>query len=84
MNKNTQDAPFGVPTCSASSSVAIPRDRPWHLYPDGTKAPSWGGGHWVRVMGGWKWCSGDVFPRPGYDNMDQVILPPNAKTQAPT
>ena len=53
----------------------IPRDKPWHLYPNGTKAPAHGGGHWVRVTGGWKWCTGDIFPTPGGDNMDQVILP---------
>lgn len=58
------------------SGQAIPRDRPWWHYPTGTKAPAHGGGHWTRETGGWKWCTGDVFPTPGGDNMDQVILPP--------
>jgi len=53
----------------------VPRDRAWHMYPVGTKAPAHGGGYWVRVTGGWKWCTGDVFPNPGGDNMDMVILP---------
>ena len=60
---------------TTSKSEPIKRDRPWWHYPTGTKAPAYGGGHWVRVTGGWKWCTGDVFPTPGGDNMDQVILP---------
>jgi hypothetical protein len=75
--ETTDFLPSDDATCSASPGNAIPRDQPWHIYANGTKAPSCGGGHWVRVTGGWKWCSGDVFSHPGGDNMDQVILPAN-------
>ena len=41
------------------------RDRPWSDYPIGTKAHSVDGGYWIRVVHGWKWCTGDTFPTPG-------------------
>ena len=53
---------------------AIKRDRPWHLYPNGTIAPAPNGGHYIRETGGWKWYIGDVFPTPSGD-CDRVILP---------
>jgi len=39
--------------------------KAWCEYPLGTKAYHYGGGHWVRVEHGWKWCSGSTFPTPG-------------------
>ena len=43
-------------------------------YPIGTKArESWSGGYWIRVLRGWKWCTGDTFTRPGGAN--EVLLP---------
>ena len=33
--------------------------------PIGTKAISDTGGYWIRTKRGWKWCTGDTFPRPG-------------------
>lgn len=49
------------------SAVKLPKDRDWSDYPIGTKAHSCGGGWWIRVRGGWKWCTGDTFPGPGGD-----------------
>jgi len=60
---------------SAGSRI-VKRDRPWHLYPNGTKAVAPNGGHYLRETGGWKWCAGDLFPRPSAD-VDRVILPEN-------
>lgn len=65
-------------------------DRPWDLYPVGTKAHAVTGGHWIRIEdGGWKWCTGDTFPTPGGDACgacielpEAVKLPPNWVGQA--
>lgn len=44
------------------------QDRPWSEYPAGTIAESIIGGYWTKTEpGGWKWCVGDTFPRPGAD-----------------
>lgn len=43
--------------------------------PLGTKAPSFNGGHWVKVERGWKWCTGSTFPRPGGDWTGELIAP---------
>lgn len=43
--------------------------------PIGTKAPAIGGGHWVKVAGGWKWHNGDTFPQPGGDWTGELIPP---------
>lgn len=43
--------------------------------PLGTKAPAIMGGHWERVEGGWKWCTGSTFPRPGGDWDGRLIQP---------
>jgi len=68
--------------CSDSAgSRIVKRDRPWHLYPNGTKAVAPNGGHYLRETGGWKWCAGDLFPRPSAD-VDRVILPENASSDA--
>ena len=64
---------------NCSADRVVPRDRPWWGYPIGTKAPALGGGHWIKVKGGWMWFNGDIFPTPGADNTGKVILPPNAK-----
>lgn len=50
--------------------------------PMGTKAPAIGGGHWVRVEQGWKWCTGSTFPRPGGDWNGKLIAPAPATQQA--
>lgn len=47
--------------------------------PLGTRAPAIGGGHWERVKHGWKWCTGDTFPRPGGDWNGKLMPPPQAK-----
>lgn len=40
----------------------------WSEYPEGTKVYAIGGGYWVKVRRGWKWCAGTaIFPRPGAD-----------------
>jgi len=36
-------------------------------YPIGTKAIAATGGYWEKTKYGWKWCTGDTFPRPGGD-----------------
>lgn len=49
-------------------------NHPLESYPIGTKArESWHGGYWIKVLKGWKWCSGDTFPIPGCAN--EVMLP---------
>ena len=49
-------------------------DKPFELYPIGTKArQSWSGGYWIKVLRGWKWCTGDTFLKPGCAN--QIMLP---------
>lgn len=42
-------------------------DRRWDAYPIGTQAVAVTGGHWTKTERGWKWCTGDTFPRPGAD-----------------
>lgn len=64
-----QDAPLTSPC--PTSRVAV--DRPWDEYPIGTKAHAYNGGHWVRVVGGWKWCTGSTFPTPGADAIGNCI-----------
>ena len=46
----------------------------WSEYPIGTKAHAVMGGHWIKTEKGWKWCTGDTFPRPGADVI-RVELP---------
>lgn len=41
----------------------------------GTKAPSVMGGYWIRVERGWRWCTDDIFPRPGGDWTGELIPP---------
>ncbi len=43
--------------------------------PLGTKAPAIGGGYWIKVARGWKWCTGDTFPTVGGDWTGQLIAP---------
>jgi len=43
------------------------QDREWLDYPNGTKAYSYTGGHWVKVPSGWQWFCGSTFPTPGAD-----------------
>lgn len=45
--------------------------------PIGTRAPASGGGHWVRVESGWKWCTGATFSRPGGDWTGELLAPRN-------
>lgn len=45
----------------------------WNAYPIGTRAHAISGGHWDRVVDGWKWCTGDTFPTPGADALDVSI-----------
>jgi len=59
-------------------------DRPWDLYPVGTKAHAVTGSHWVRTERGWQTLGGDTFPTPGGDACgacielpEGVTLPPN-------
>lgn len=56
-------------------------DRPWDLYPVGTKAHAVTGGHWIRVEdGGWKWYTGATSPTPGGDACGACIeLPEGVK-----
>lgn len=53
------------------------KDKSWRDYPIGTKAFASGGGYWVRVERGWKWCTGDTFPQPGGDATGQIELSEN-------
>lgn len=43
--------------------------------PIGTKAQAFDGGYWVKVERGWKWFTGDTFPRPGADFNGKISLP---------
>lgn len=43
--------------------------------PIGTKAPATFGGYWIKVDGGWKWCTGAIFPCPGGDWTGELIYP---------
>ena len=52
------------------------KDRCWSAYPLGTKAHAYNGGYWLRVLEGWRWCSGDTFPIPGGDAMGDCIEMP--------
>lgn len=54
-------------------------DQPLEKYPLGTKAEAIGGGYWIKVKDGWKWCTGDTFPRPGGDWSGRVSLPPQSE-----
>lgn len=55
-------------------------DRPWSLYPIGTKAHAVTGGHWTRTERGWKALGGDTFPTPGGDACgDCIELPEGAR-----
>ena len=54
----------------------------WSDYPMGTRAYSVSGGHWERVPGGWKWCTGSTFPTPGADAF-RVAVPVAATPPAP-
>ena len=56
-------------------------DRPWDEYPMGTKAHAFNGGYWIRVQRGWKWFSGDTFPRPGGDACGACIEFPESEHQ---
>lgn len=51
--------------------------------PLGTKAISFGGGYWIKVESGWKWHTGDTFPRPGGDWNGYLILPPDRCDKTP-
>lgn len=57
----------------------IKKDRPWYDYPLGTKASAIGGGYWIRVGYGWKWCTGATFPTPGGDATGLICLPPEKR-----
>ena len=63
--------------------AATKKDTPLTLEtaPIGTKAPAVTGGHWTKVAGGWKWCTGDTFPRPGGDWTGELVPP--AAAEAP-
>lgn len=59
-----------------------PKRDAWQLateslesYPLGTKARAIGGGYWIKVERGWKWCTGATFPKPGGDWDGTVSLP---------
>jgi hypothetical protein len=47
--------------------------------PIGTKATSFGGGHWYKTERGWKWNGpdgrGGTFPTPGGDWDGRLIFP---------
>lgn len=43
--------------------------------PEGSKAISVCGGHWLKMERGWRWCTGSVFPRPGADWIGTIVLP---------
>jgi hypothetical protein len=47
----------------------------------GTKAHAFNGGYWIRVQRGWKWFSGDTFPRPGGDACGACIEFPESEHQ---
>ncbi len=50
-------------------------NKPMIEMPMGTKAKAIGGGHWIRVKTGWKWCTGSTFPTVGGDWNGQVCYP---------
>lgn len=54
--------------------VWVRADRPINQYPVGTKAKAIGGGYWIRVRRGWKWCTGSTFSNVGGDWMGEVCL----------
>lgn len=65
-----------------SDTPRLKVDRPWDLYPVGTKAHDVNGGHWTRLLSGrWKSPDGfDTFPTPGGDAVGACIeLPPGAR-----
>ena len=49
------------------------------LAPIGTKAHAFGGGHWLRVNLGWKWCTGATFKSVGGDWTGELIYPERSK-----
>ena len=69
---------------AAAPSASVPPEAPRLTIdnaPLGTKAPDIYGGHWVKTKHGWKWHTGDTFPRPGGDWTGELIAPPEALTQ---
>ena len=53
----------------------IKADRKINDYPIGTKFKAIMGGHWIRVVNGFKWCNGSTFPRVGGDWTGEICLP---------
>jgi hypothetical protein len=53
--------------------MRIKKDRPWNEFPLGTKAHACTGGYWIKVKSGWKWSTGDTFPRPGGNAVGKCI-----------
>ena len=58
---------------TSETKQKISQDRPWHEYPEGTKAHSFLGGYWVKVARGWKWHCGSTFPTPGGEAIGNCI-----------
>ncbi|WP_296277829.1 hypothetical protein [Pseudomonas sp. UBA7530] len=56
-------------------------DRPWSEYPIGTKAHAVMGGHWLKTVHGWKWCTGSTFPTPGGDATSVTLPSPAGESQ---
>lgn len=50
--------------------------------PEGTKAPAFDGGYWIKVAHRWKWATGSNFPRPGGDWTGELIYPDGSSSQA--
>lgn len=71
-----------VSGCKATMPADVCECKPIGLkdFPVGTKAPAIGGGHWTKVERGWKWCTGAVFPVPGGDWNQELILPDSPPT----
>lgn len=75
-----KDNPADIHTCSPQRTEPV-QELTLESAPLGTKAPAYGGGHWIRVEHGWKWCTGSTFPRPGGDWNGKLIPPQRTESE---
>lgn len=53
--------------------------KDWSEYPIGTRAHACTGGHWIKVVRGWQWCTGAIFPTPGGDAVGACVELPDTQ-----
>ena len=53
--------------------TSLDRDK-WTQFPVGTKVYGINGGFYTKVMTGWQWLNGNIFPNPGAD-WSKIELP---------